>query len=164
MIILSARKFRDNQNEILRKALTEEVILTTLHYGNFRLVPIQESGQTVVPDRPSEMGAKPPVDSGIQKVSRDETFVEPRSSWVPESRSSAPVDMTPDASFEASQAVEIPVEREITPAYEQSVPEDRKGEVYVDPSLLTLEEFYEREGIDIGNKKKGIFGKMFSKK
>ena len=43
MIIISARKFRDSQNEILKKALSEEVILTTLHFGNFRLVPIVEN-------------------------------------------------------------------------------------------------------------------------
>lgn len=43
MIIISARKFRDSQNEILKKALSEEVILTTLHFGNFRLVPIAEN-------------------------------------------------------------------------------------------------------------------------
>jgi len=42
MIIVSSRKFRDSQNEYFEIARKEEVILKTLHYGNFRLVPIKE--------------------------------------------------------------------------------------------------------------------------
>lgn len=42
MIIISSRKFRDSQQEYFRKALSEDVILTTVHYGSFRLVPIIE--------------------------------------------------------------------------------------------------------------------------
>lgn len=42
MIIISSRKFRDSQSEYFRKALTEDVILTTVHYGCFKLVPVIE--------------------------------------------------------------------------------------------------------------------------
>lgn len=42
MIIVSSRKFRDNQNTYFEKANTEEVILQTLRYGSFRLVPVRE--------------------------------------------------------------------------------------------------------------------------
>lgn len=42
MIIVSSRKFRDNQNSYFEKAKTEEVILQTLRYGSFRLVPVRE--------------------------------------------------------------------------------------------------------------------------
>lgn len=42
MIIISSRKFRDSQNEYFQKALKEEVILTTLKFGSFRLVPVIE--------------------------------------------------------------------------------------------------------------------------
>ena len=42
MIIVSSRKFRDSQNTYFEKAMTEEVILQTLHHGSFRLVPIRE--------------------------------------------------------------------------------------------------------------------------
>lgn len=42
MIIISSRKFRDSQNEYFQKALKEDVILTTLKFGSFRLVPIIE--------------------------------------------------------------------------------------------------------------------------
>lgn len=45
MIIISSRKFRESQQEYFRKALSEEVILTTVHHGCFRLVPIIE-GET----------------------------------------------------------------------------------------------------------------------
>lgn len=43
MIIVSSRKFRDNQNAYFEKANTEEVILQTLRYGSFRLVPVREN-------------------------------------------------------------------------------------------------------------------------
>lgn len=43
MIIVSSRKFRDNQNTYFEKANTEEVILQTLRYGSFRLVPVREN-------------------------------------------------------------------------------------------------------------------------
>lgn len=42
MIIVSSRKFRDNQNTYFEKANSEEVILQTLRYGSFRLVPVRE--------------------------------------------------------------------------------------------------------------------------
>lgn len=42
MIIISNRKFRENMVDYLKKAQTEDVIITTLRYGNFRLVPIIE--------------------------------------------------------------------------------------------------------------------------
>ena len=42
MIIVSSRKFRDSQNTYFEKAMTEEVILQTLHHGSFRLVPVRE--------------------------------------------------------------------------------------------------------------------------
>jgi len=45
MIIVSSRKFRDNQNAYFEKANTEEVILQTLRYGSFRLVPVRESDE-----------------------------------------------------------------------------------------------------------------------
>lgn len=45
MIIVSSRKFRDNQNAYFEKANTEEVILQTLRYGSFRLVPVRENDE-----------------------------------------------------------------------------------------------------------------------
>lgn len=49
MIIVSSRKFRDNQNTYFEKANSEEVILQTLRYGSFRLVPVRE-GDAVYQD------------------------------------------------------------------------------------------------------------------
>ena len=151
MIIISSRKFRDNQNEILRSALTEEVILTTVHYGNFRLVPLGHEDAsyarpTVPQDRPAAAAA--PV-AAVAPVS-EERPVAAADPVIPAAPAPEPV----------APAEEAP----ITETYSTSETEDKPhGEVYVDPSLLTLEEFYKQEGIEVPAKKKGLFGKMFGK-
>lgn len=179
MIILSARKFRDNQNEILKKALEEEVILTTIHYGNFRLVPIREGEESKSEALPREEPSLSVEKLEIPKVSASETFSKPaeelpessvsaRPSWVPSLAPSSPEDMAPDPLPEVSRTEDVSVKEEPVSVKVESAPSaplaEHKGEVYVDPSLLTLEEFYEREGLDVGNKRKGLFGKMFGKK
>lgn len=55
MIIISSRKFRDSQKEYFKKALTEDVILTTVHYGSFKLVPVVEGEPRKDPIKPERI-------------------------------------------------------------------------------------------------------------
>lgn len=231
MIIISSRKFRDNQNEILRKALTEEVILTTLHYGNFRLVPLSEqensysrpsvytqnSSKVSNSDAPNSVlkqAYSEPVimvvDAGNGNKSDKVDFEPLKTIDAPQDEAIAQESL--DA-LESSKNAEIQAEKEeqrrerewkdplsgikdveviptrtvsltyqapaVAPAQiEESnpveiqqdlIPQAEEGEgkskrnVYVDPSLLTWEEFLKQEGMEPEQKKKGFFAKLFNK-
>lgn len=80
MIIISSRKFRDSQNEYLQKALSEEVILTTLKFGNFRLVPIIEGQEvdeeSIIRKRGSRKANRKPIQGEVKEI---QTSVEEQS-------------------------------------------------------------------------------------
>lgn len=75
MIIISSRKFRDSQSEYFRKALTEDVILTTVHYGCFKLVPIVEGEP-----RKEEMVVMPASESKKVRIQEEPQIVDPTTS------------------------------------------------------------------------------------
>ena len=80
MIIISSRKFRDSQNEYLQKALSEEVILTTLKFGNFRLVPIIEGQEvdeeSIIRKRGLRKANRKPIQGEVKEI---QTSVEEQS-------------------------------------------------------------------------------------
>lgn len=278
MIIISSRKFRDSQNEILRSALEEEVILTTIHYGSFKLVPIKEGEEHFVHphiDVPARKQAVPEpvkikVETPVPEPPKEEkvSFVAPETKQVIDEKeeSAATVVTVPETIREqASKAdtivtntsletpirkrnphsysfsgqrkpistknpfavemarqeaaehkaapapalipepvvvsepeIELPMEheepmhtqhipqvptpkpiiKEPEPVFEEVAPkatiEDTKPksvekpivstrEVFVDPSLLTIDELLEQEGFEPLSKKKGFFNKLFKK-
>lgn len=80
MIIISSRKFRDSQNEYLQKALSEEVILTTLKFGNFRLVPIIEGEdveeESIIRKRASRKANRKPQQGEVKEKLKEESGVQ----------------------------------------------------------------------------------------
>ena len=80
MIIISSRKFRDSQNEYLQKALSEEVILTTLKFGNFRLVPIIEGDdvdeESIIRKRASKKTNRKPLQGEAKEKLKEESGVQ----------------------------------------------------------------------------------------
>ena len=80
MIIISSRKFRDSQNEYLQKALSEEVILTTLKFGNFRLVPIIEGEdvdeESIIRKRASRKTNRKPLQGESKEKLKEESGVQ----------------------------------------------------------------------------------------
>lgn len=222
MIIVSSRKFRDSQNEFFELALEEEVILKTLHYGNFRLVPIREEkkkrgrkpksvkdqkGVIVIPTptiqtenieiapvqvtietQPEEIidiknesptvvveSENIPVQEENTNVNeQEETILEGN---IIEDKTQEEIVKEPEAQVQVEEEIpHITVIEDTVQASQPQNPQERDentpyvdqswkpGRVFVDPSLLSLEEVRIQEGLDDDTKKKGFLSKLFGKK
>lgn len=254
MIIISSRKFRDTQNNILKKAMSEEVILTTLHYGNFRLVPIHEGEDsyhrpnvevptenrventtaydhaqaTVSQEQKESLESKTGAEkktnskeverkeinkeivnttstetSPVNKVNNKENI---NTSWAEKTREIEEFDKAFTRSQEKQESsnksdysvrtsenngstiiIEERIEPETNRVFEPFTPpvikkkptrvivdgsiedweleeQNRGPEVFVDPSLLSLEEALKQQGLEPDKPKKGFFSRLFGKK
>lgn len=222
MIIVSSRKFRDSQNEFFALALEEEVILKTLHYGNFRLVPIKEEKKKrgrkpkSVKDQkgviviPTEIATKENVvietvqepilenSEEIIEIKNESSVIEKQEMIIPAESEETYVNKSDEEVIEENiinETIHIEDENKAevinevkedlsTPEQESTTTETlaiiensqventeihvdqswKPGRVFVDPSLLSLEEVRIQEGLEDNSKKKGLFSKLFGKK
>lgn len=129
MIIISSRKFRDSQQEYFRKALTEDVILTTVHFGSFKLVPIIEGEPRQVQEKVEVK--KESVEKIVKTV--EEEVIEKVTEPVITSQAA-----TDDSKADTmSDGIEIVAEDkpDVTPPSKPVETPHSSSNVYVDPAL-----------------------------